>query len=83
MKGATPANNYTPATPVEITVIEGAHSRDQEKEGYMLLFIASGGADNPREIKLRTKPSTGEWFVNQYGGLLSGIRIPAAEDKWA
>jgi len=37
----------------------------------------------PRPIKLRQKPSTGEWFLWEYSSPLSGIRIPAAEDPWA
>ena len=41
----------------------------------------SGGADDPRPVRLRKKPSTGQWFLVdiQY---LSDIRVPAAEDKW-
>ena len=29
------------------------------------------------------KPSTGEWFLWEYSSILSGIRIPAAQDPWA
>lgn len=83
MKGATPANNYTPSQPYSITVIESAHSNDTKAEGYVTLYIQSGGADAPRNIRLRTKPSTGQWFVNTFEGLLASIRIPTAEDKWA
>ena len=28
-------------------------------------------------------PKTGEWFLWEYSSILSGIRIPAAEDPWA
>ena len=34
-------------------------------------------------MKLRQKGSTGEWFLWEYSSVLSGIRIPAAEDPWA
>lgn len=82
-KGAAPANNYTPDTPYTIEVQESAHSRDQEGEGYLVLYLQSGGADSARPIKLRTKPSTGEWFLWEFSGILASIRIPAAEDAWA
>jgi len=81
--GATPANNYTPAQPWTVTVEEQAHSRDQAGEGYLRLFLRSGGADNPRPVTLRTKASTGQWFLWEYAGVLSGIRIPAAQNDWA
>ena len=37
----------------------------------------------PRPIKLRQKASTGDWFLWEYSSILSGIRIPSAEDPWA
>ena len=82
-KGAVPGNNYTPDVPYVIEVQESAHSRDQEKDGYLVLYLQSGGADSPRPIKLRTKPSTGEWFLWEFAGILASIRIPVAEDAWA
>lgn len=81
-RGAVPANNYTPDQPYSITVFENAHSRDSISQGYLTVFLTSGGADSPRQIRLRTKPSTGQWFLNEQM-LLSGIRIPAAADPWA
>ena len=80
-EGAVPANNYTPAEPWTVAVEEQVHSRDQLGEGYLKLFVTSGGADNPRSIKLRQKPSTGQWFLNDIQ-CLSDIRLPASEDKW-
>lgn len=82
-EGATPENNYAPKMPYTIKVIQSAHSNDTLNEGYVTLYIQSGGADGPRNVRLRTKPSTGQWFVNQFEGLLASIRIPKAEDKWA
>ena len=44
------------------------------------MWVKSGGADSPRQIKLRQKPSTGQWFLNDIQ-CLSDIRIPTEEDK--
>jgi hypothetical protein len=81
--GATPANNYTPQLPLTITVEDQAHSRDQFSEGYLKLFVVSGGADSPRGVTLRTKPSTGEWFIWEFSSVVAGMRLPAAKDDWA
>lgn len=81
-RGATPENNYEPAEPYTLEFFENPYSRDQLSEGYLTLHIRSGGADSPRQIKLRSKPSTGQWFLwEQF--LLSDIRKPVAEDPWA
>lgn len=78
-KGATPDNNYTPSEPFTITVSSNPYSN--ANEGYMKLFIRSGGADNPREIVMRMK-GDGKWFLwEQF--LLVGIRIPKSADPWA
>jgi len=79
--GATPANDYTPSTPYKVVIKEQSNSR--ENEGYIRLFAVSGGADSPRQITLRQKKSTGEWFLNQFEFLLAGIRIPQSQDKWS
>ncbi|MBO4927585.1 MAG: hypothetical protein J5379_04975 [Clostridiales bacterium] len=82
MNGATPQNNYTPQRPYSVTVFELAHSRDNINEGYITINVNSSGADNPRQIRLRNKPSTGEWFLwEQF--ILVGIRIPDAANPWA
>ena len=81
--GATPENDYTPSEPCTITISERAHSRDNFSEGYITLYIHSGGADSERPISLRNKPSTGEWFLWQHEGLLAGIRVPKSSDPWA
>ena len=77
-EGAAPANNYTPSEPFTITVSADPHSYDQE--GYVKLFIRSGGADSPRPIVLRQKGE--QWFLWQQL-LMSTIRTPAAQDPWA
>ena len=80
--GATPENNYEPSEPYTLTFFENPYSRDNFSEGYLTLHIKSGGADSARQLKLRTKPSTGQWFLwEQF--LLSDIRQPVAADPWA
>lgn len=81
--GARPDNNYTPAQPYTISVEDNPYSRDAIGEGYLTLYVRSGGADSPRPIRLREKKSTGEWFLWDFPGVLAGIRIPAQEDPWA
>ena len=78
--GATPQNSYTPTTPYTITVSENPYSFDNEN--WATLYVTSGGADNPRPIKLRKKPSTGQWFLNDIQ-CLADIRVPVSEDPWA
>ena len=78
--GATPDNNYTPSMPYTVTVSETPYS--YQNENYAQLWIRSGGADNPRPVTMRLKPSTGEWYLWEYAGLLAGIRIPAKDDPW-
>ena len=65
-----------------MTVFENPYSRDALADGYLTLHVRSGGADSPRQIRLRKKPSTGQWFLwEQF--LLSDIRVPVAADPWA
>lgn len=78
-KGAVPSNNYTPSQPFVITVEDNPYSYDNA--GYTVLYVASGGADSPRQIKLRQK-GDGQWFLwEQF--LLTDIRKKQSEDPWA
>lgn len=79
-QGATPENGYTPQKPYTITVRSNPYSFNNEN--WATLYVQSGGADSPRGIKLRKKPSTGQWFLNELQ-CLSDIRLPIAEDPWA
>ena len=85
--GATPQNNYTPSRPYKITVDSNQYSNqysfttDGSGHEWCTLWVTSGGADNPRSIKLRKKGSTGQWFLNDIQ-CLSDIRTPAAYDPW-
>jgi len=80
LAGATPENNYAPSVPYSVTVIENPYSFDNEN--WATLYVSSGGSDNPRPIKLRKKPSTGQWFLNDIQ-CLADIRVPVQEDPWA
>lgn len=79
-EGANPQNNYTPEQPFKITVYENPYSYPQD--GWATLWVQSGGADSKREIKLRNKPSTGEWFMVD-NLILGDIRTPVEADPWA
>lgn len=78
--GATPQNNYTPSQPYTIKVSANPYSFDNEN--WATLYVTSGGADSQRPVKLRKKPSTGQWFINEIQ-CLSDIRVPVEADPWA
>ena len=78
-EGATPDNDYTPNEPYKVTIESNPYS--DANEGYMKLFIKSGGADSPREIVMR-KLGDGRWMLwDQF--LLVGIRDPKSANPWA
>jgi hypothetical protein len=77
--GATPANNYTPVQPYTVKVSSNPYSF--QNQGWATLYLTSGGGDNARPVRLRQKPSTGQWFLVEIQ-YLGDIRLPAAEDKW-
>lgn len=79
-QGATPENHYKPTVPYKIKISENPYSFDEEN--WAILHVESSGADSLRQIKLRKKPSTGQWFLNDIL-CLSDIRIPTEEDPWA
>lgn len=81
-QGARPENGYTPQLPYTLDVLPVSRPQDIEP-GYLRFFLTTAGADRPRPIRLRHKPSTGEWFLWEYSSILTGIRIPAAEDPWS
>ena len=79
-EGTSPDNNYVPAKPLKITVFDNPYSYNEE--GYAVLYLQSSGADSPRSIKLRLKPSTNQWFMTE-NLTLADIRAPKAADPWA
>ncbi len=78
--GAKPENDYQPSEPLTLEFRDRAN-QPVEKD-YRILEIRSGGADSPRTVTLRQKPSTGEWFLWDQA-LLAGIRVPKSKDEWA
>ena len=78
--GTSPENNYTPTQPYSVTIFDDPYS--YQNEGMAKLDITSSGADSPRQVLLRLKPSEGKWYLYE-NYLLSGIRIPKSQDVWA
>ena len=79
-EGSSPQNNYVPAEPLKITVFDNPYSYPEA--GWATLFMDSSGADSPRQIKCRLKPSTNQWFLVE-NMALSDIRTPVAANPWA
>ena len=79
-EGATPGNDYQPATPYTVEVRENQYT--YEIDGIAKLFIPSGGADAPRPIQLR-KAKDGKWYLWEYSSILLGIRQPESSNPCA
>ena len=77
-EGAAPENGYTPHTPCTLTVLPDTHPAEP---GYCKVFLVTAGADSPRPVTLRRKGDS--WYLWEYSSILTGIRLPAAEDPWA
>lgn len=81
LNGTSPSNNYTPTMPLEVTIVTTPASAFQPD--MIRLFIPSSGADSLRQLDLRRKPSTGQWFLWSLVGLMPDVRIPVSQDPWA
>ena len=81
-EGTSPENNYKPTEPFKITVFDHPNSYDNEKDGYVTLWVKTSGADSDRQVRLRKKQSTGEWFLNEEY-LTPGVKAPQEADPWA
>lgn len=79
-EGAIPENGYEPTKPYAVTVSSTPISFDET--GYAKLYLKSSGADSPRPVQLRQKPSSGEWFLWEQM-LLSDIRPPVLANLWS
>lgn len=77
--GASVENDYTPTQPYTVRFTDNPYS--YSNEGYAKIFAKSAGADSPRPIVMRHKPSTNQWFLWEQM-LLVGIRQPASQDEW-
>ena len=78
-EGATPQNEYVPNKPYTIIVSDGPYSYTEES--YAALKLKSGGADNPRDVRLRLAKD-GKWYLWDHG-LLVDIRQPESASPWA
>ena len=81
LNGTSPTNNYTPTMPLGVTIVTTPASAVQSD--MISLFIPSSGADSLRQLDLRRKPSTGQWFLWSLVGLMPDVRIPVNQDPWA
>ena len=72
--GTSPDNGYTPSVPFTLSVFATPYSFDNEN--WATLWVKSSGADNMRSIKLRKKPSTGQWFINDIQFLSDSHQLP-------
>lgn len=79
-EGATVDNGYKATAPYKIYIYENPYSFDEEN--WATMYVKSAGADSERPIKLRKKPSTGQWFLNDIQ-CLAEIRLPKEDDPWA
>ena len=80
IKGSSPDNDYAISAPYEIEVEDNPYSYNNE--GYATLYLKSSGADSPRPVTLRFKPSTNQWFLWEHT-FLSSIRMPKSQEAWA
>ena len=75
--GAKPDNDYTPDEPFTLTISDNPYS--YQDKNYAVMHLKSGGADSPRQIKLRKKGN--QWFLwEQF--VLVDIRAPKSADPW-
>lgn len=79
-KGAVPENGYEPDRPY--TLVVSANPYSFKDENWATLYVTSNGADSPRTVRLRRKPSTNQWFINEMQ-CLSDVRVPISQDPWA
>lgn len=77
-EGALPSNDYTPSIPYTIVVHDSPYS--YQNEGYMTLFVQSGGADSLRQVQVR-QAKDGKWYLWEQM-LLADIRKPESENPW-
>ncbi|MBQ5421664.1 MAG: hypothetical protein IIU26_05490 [Clostridium sp.] len=80
-EGAVPENGYTPEVPYRLALYENFYSRDNLNDGFLTLYLRSGGAMSERPMTFRLKPSTGQWFLWEQS-LMVGIRTPMNRDPW-
>lgn len=77
-ENALPSNDYTPSVPYTIVVYDSPYS--YQNDGYMTLFVQSGGADSLRQVQVR-QAKDGKWYLWEQM-LLADIRKPESENPW-
>ncbi len=77
LDGATPENSYKVQAPFKITVESKIYSFDEE--GFIKLYVTSGGAQSPKPITIRRKDD--QWFLWEQM-LLSDISKPKNLNLW-
>ncbi|MBQ7653016.1 MAG: hypothetical protein IJS93_01445 [Clostridia bacterium] len=75
--GAKPENEYTPSAPFTITITANQYS--YQDGGYCNLWLRSGGADSPRNIKMRRANDV--WYLLEQC-VMVGIRQPKSQNPW-
>ena len=80
--GSTPDNGYKPLEPFTINTIDDAAPQYTAGPDYRRAFVSEKGFDSPRYATMRLKKSEGKWYINEYSGILTGVRKPAGEDPW-
>lgn len=75
--GATPENGYTPSMPYKLTPVSTPYTF--QENGWATVSLRSGHAEKLRQIKLRQKKSTGEWFLNDIQCVDDDIQAPSVK----
>ena len=63
--------------PYKLTPISNPYTF--QDDGWANVSLRSGGAEKLRQIKLRQKKSTGEWFLNDIQCVDDDIEAPAVK----
>ena len=81
LNGANSSNNYEPID-YSVEVSENAYSR--QEEGFIKLFLKSGGADSLRPLMLRKAKDNNYYLWSDYIiGLLADIKEKEQDNLWA
>ena len=84
LKGATPANDYTPASPVTVTLRQSAYvpyaRATSTKPELHQILVSSAGAENER-YGLFFQDSGGNWKIygTDWKNLLADVQLPAGD----
>ena len=73
LAGATPEYGYTPSMPYKFTPVSNPYTF--QEDGWAVISLRSSGTASLRQLKLRQKKSTGEWFLNDIQ-CLNDIKAP-------